>query len=93
LPVQATVLPVTITPVAPSLKTPTLLASVTVADTVVPEADIEMYTPTSHPAALTDPPTVDDGRRTTTAAVRAIPNFVSDGATGMQTPLVAWTRE
>src|SRR5712692_4788963 len=79
LPVQLTVLPVTATPVAPSLKTPTWLASVTVAVTVVPVANIEMYTPTSHPAAFTGPLTVVDGRRTTTAAVRTVPNFVSTG--------------
>src|SRR2546426_12492125 len=93
LPVQLTVLPVTVTPVAPSLKTPTWLASVTVAVTVVPVASIEMYTPTSHPAALTGPVTVVDGATTTTAAVKAAPNFVSKGATGVQRAPVAWTRE
>src|SRR2546422_6241000 len=93
LPVQLTVLPVTETLVAPSLKTPTWLASVTVAVTVVAVADVEMYTPTSHPAAFTEPITVVDGRRTTTAAVRTVPNFMSKGVTGTQTGSVAWTRE
>src|SRR2546425_8293572 len=92
LPVQLTVLRVTVTPVAPSLKTPTCLASVTVAVTVVPGANIEMYTPISHPAAFTVPVTVVVAR-TTTAAVRAAPNFMSKGTTGKQTALAAWTRE
>jgi hypothetical protein len=93
LPVQLTVLAVTVTPVAPSLKTPTLLASVTVALTFVPVADIAMYTPTSHPAALTVPLTVVNGATTTTAAVNAAANFMSKGTTGKQTALAAWTRE
>ena len=95
LPVKLTVLPVTVTPVAPSLKTPTWLASVTVAVTVVPVPNAEMYTPKSHPAAFTVPLTVVDGVTTTTAAVRrTVPNFVSTGrGTGKQTPLAAWTRE
>src|SRR6267143_5282510 len=95
LPVQVTVLLVMVTPVAPSLKTPTLLASVTVAVTVVPVPDAEMYTPKSHPAALMGPIIVVDGVTTTTAAVRrSVPNFPSPGGgTGRQTALAAWTRE